>query len=392
MGKLYVTAGPTYLLGQTKSFTSRNVKGIKCFDDLVELYKEHFRWLITKAISGQIELYGTASSVCPAPLLSVLMDDCIERGRDIYDGGTKYNIFGPCFFAIPSVINSLYAIKHMVFDPETAVITLPELVHCLRCDWGYKMVEPLFSSLVGGFRLELTAERYKRMREVALSLPRFGRGNSKVDSLGQELLKIIAEETVKVFTDPIKPIKDNMARFCEKFGSCNSPFGFQIQPGVGNFENYVDFGYQNGASADGRRAGGSISSNLSPTPTPDDREPKQATVQNPPGFCEVLSGYTGEGVNCFSNGATSDFNIDENYPEADLVDALKAFASGEGSNIMTVTCASSDTLDEARKKPEAYDLLRLRMGGWSEFYTAMFPHNQEQHRRRPRNVPDQETP
>ncbi|XP_072013896.1 uncharacterized protein [Amphiura filiformis] len=391
MGKLYVTAGPTYLMGQTNSFTSRDIKGIKCFDDLVGLYKEHFRWLITKAISGQIGLYGTSSSICPAPLLSVLMDDCIERGRDFYDGGTKYNIFGPCFFAIPSAINSLYAIKHMVFDPKTAVITLPELVHCLRCDWGYKMVEPLFSSLVGGFRLELTAERYKRMREVALSLPRFGRGHSEVDDLGQELLKMIAEETVKVFTDPIKPIKDNMARFREKFGSCDSPFGFQIQPGVGNFESFVDFGYQNGASADGRRAGGSISSDLSPAPTPDDREPKQAPVQNSPGFCKVLKGYKGDGVNRFSNGAATDFNIDENYPEADLVDALKAFVSGEGSNVMTVTCASSDTLDEARKNPEAYDLLRLRMGGWSEFYTAMFPHNQEQHRRRPYNVPDQET-
>ena len=32
--------------------------------------------------------------------------------------------------------------------------------------------------------------------------------------------------------------------------------------------------------------------------------------------------------------------------------------------------------------PERYDLLRVRMGGWTEFYAVMFPMHQEQHQRR----------
>jgi pyruvate-formate lyase len=51
--------------------------------------------------------------------------------------------------------------------------------------------------------------------------------------------------------------------------------------------------------------------------------------------------------------------------------------------MMSVTCANPDTLLDAQNSPERYDLIRMRMGGWSEFFVAMFPHHQEQHKRRP---------
>jgi hypothetical protein len=37
----------------------------------------------------------------------------------------------------------------------------------------------------------------------------------------------------------------------------------------------------------------------------------------------------------------------------------------------------------ATRDPEKYDLLRARMGGWSEFFVSMFPAHQAQHQRRP---------
>jgi hypothetical protein len=36
----------------------------------------------------------------------------------------------------------------------------------------------------------------------------------------------------------------------------------------------------------------------------------------------------------------------------------------------------------AARDPERYNLVRVRMGGWTEFYSAMFPAHQEQHQRR----------
>ena len=51
--------------------------------------------------------------------------------------------------------------------------------------------------------------------------------------------------------------------------------------------------------------------------------------------------------------------------------------------MMSISCADADTLTGAQQTPERYDLVRMRMGGWSEFVVAMFPHHQEQHKRRP---------
>jgi pyruvate-formate lyase len=51
--------------------------------------------------------------------------------------------------------------------------------------------------------------------------------------------------------------------------------------------------------------------------------------------------------------------------------------------MLTISCADPSTLAEAQRFPERYDLVRMRMGGWSEFYVAMFPHLQEHHKRRP---------
>ena len=100
------------------------------------------------------------------------------------------------------------------------------------------------------------------------------------------------------------------------------------------------------------------------------------------------AGYTGDGTSKIWDGAPTDFNIAEDFPKKDLVRVLKEFASGEGSNILTITCASPETLQDAPAKPERYDLLRVRMGGWSELFTAMFPASQQQHLRRPISTPD----
>jgi pyruvate-formate lyase len=101
------------------------------------------------------------------------------------------------------------------------------------------------------------------------------------------------------------------------------------------------------------------------------------------GFLQALSGYAGQGAESFTSGAPTDFNIRENFSASSLQRALAAFAQGRGSDILTVTCANPETFAQAARNPEKYDLLRVRMGGWSEFFVAMFPGHQLQHQRRP---------
>jgi Dyp-type peroxidase family len=384
-GKSWSSAGSMYFRGQRVSFTSVPPKAIGSFEQLEALFLEHLKWMYAKQADGLLGVFGQMSDVCPSPLLSVFVDDCLDKGLDLYAGGARYNVVAPCFTGLSTAINSLYAIQKMVFDPATAVTSLPELVEALICDWGHKMEEPFVSTLAGPGRIAARAERFQKLREVAMALPKYGRGNAEVDTYGNALLRRVAETAVRVFTEPAEPTARKMVELAKKLGTPDKPFGgFQIQPGVGTFENYLEFGATCGASADGRRLGEPLASDLSPSPGFAD----QPVTHQETGFLQSLAGFTGEGAEAFTDGAPTDFNIREDFPVSALERVLAAFAAGKGANILTVTCANPETFAEAAKNPEKYDLLRVRMGGWSEFFVAMFPGHQEQHQRRPLSTPD----
>ena len=67
------------------------------------------------------------------------------------------------------------------------------------------------------------------------------------------------------------------------------------------------------------------------------------------------------------------------------------FQGSTGSNLVTVTCANPESYARAEKEPEKFDIFRTRMGGWTNFFIAMFPEHQKQHRRRPLYGPHKET-
>ncbi|AOS64039.1 Dyp-type peroxidase [Actinoalloteichus hymeniacidonis] len=381
-GKSWLTAGPMYFRGQRVSFSSPKPSEITTFDEVLELFFTHLFWMYAKQADGTLGLYGQTSDVCPSPLLSVFVDDCVEKGMDYYAGGPRYNVFAPCFTALPNAINSLYAVRQLVFEPTTAVTSLPELVEALMCDWGESMVEPFISVLAGEGRIAARAERFRDIREVALALPKYGRGNAEIDAFGNEFLQRVSETVLSVFTDPAAPSARTMVELARRFGSAEHPFGVQMQPGVGTFENYLEFGAMAGASAEGRRSGEPLATDLSAAPSPGDR----AVDHQEAGLLTVLKSLSGPGTDALWDTAPTDMNIREDFDLDELKEVLRAFVDGAGSNLLTVTCANPETFDAACLDPEKYDLLRVRMGGWSEFFISMFPGHQRTHQRRPFSI------
>ena len=387
-GKSWLTAGPQWFRGQRVSFTSPAPQLLGSFDEVMEVFFGHLSWMYARQAQGQLASFGQMSDICPSPLLSVFIDDCIDKGLDYYAGGARFNVIGPCFMALPNAINSLYAVRKLVFDPTTAVTSLPELVEALMCDWGSAMNEPFVSVLAGEGRIAARAERFRNLRAAAMALPRYGRGHKEIDAFGDAFLRRVADTVVAVFTDPALPTAREMIRLAKRIGTPEHPFGVQIQPGVGTFENYVEFGAQCGASPDGRHAGQPICSDLSPTPSPAD----QPIDHQETGLLAALDGFTGDGTDALWDIAPTDVNIREDFPAEDLERVIAAFGAGMGSNLLTITCADPETFAAACRDPETYDVVRVRMGGWSEFFVAMFPAHQEQHRRRPLSTPDRPDP
>ena len=61
-----------------------------------------------------------------------------------------------------------------------------------------------------------------------------------------------------------------------------------------------------------------------------------------------------------------------------------------GSNLITITCVDKATQKRAQMEPQKFNLIRNRMGGWSNFFVSMFPEHQLQHARRPVFAPHKE--
>ena len=112
--------------------------------------------------------------MCPSPLLSTLILDCLAARRDITNGGARYPIIGVQFIALSNTVDALYAIKKLCFDHDTSVLSLADMVQCLKCDWGNRMQEPWHDELAGPTHGQRLSDFYKDVREKALRLPKFG--------------------------------------------------------------------------------------------------------------------------------------------------------------------------------------------------------------------------
>lgn len=279
-----------------------------------------------------------------------------------------------------TLIDSLWAIKSMVFDPRHSVTSLPELVTALSCNWGKNMVEPFISPLQGKARIIELQERFHKLRVHAMSLPKFGRGNEEVDKFGSEIIGTVAQIAVDAFVNPVERTAEKMVAHARRLGTPKHKFGgFQIHPGCGTFENYLDWGNKEGASADGRLSRDPIASDISAAPSFGDLP---IPPYQPSKALDVMKGMDTDGIKALWDSAPQDFNIGEEVKLEAVEKMIKAFADGKGSSLMTISCASPSTMEGASVNPEKYDIVRVRMGGWSEFFVAMFPAHQAQHERR----------
>jgi pyruvate-formate lyase len=58
------------------------------FEELFEAYRKQLNYFVDVKIRGNHVIERLYARYMPAPFLSLLIDDCIARGRDYHDGGT----------------------------------------------------------------------------------------------------------------------------------------------------------------------------------------------------------------------------------------------------------------------------------------------------------------
>jgi len=285
------------------------------FAALVAAYKaqvEYFTQLIVNGCN-----YGQQLQIerGPLPCLSTLTDDCIQRGRDLNDGGARYNYHSIMFFGAPNVADSLYALKRFVYDERA--ISPAELLAALHANF----------------------QGYEPLRQRLLHAPKYGNDQPGVDALAAMAA----------------------AHFCDYLTRFRAPFGGFYVAHLFTFLWHLDFGRATGATPDGRRAGEPLAYSLSPQQGRDRQ-----------GLTAMMSSLARIPHEKAAGSSSAIIEIDPSlvHDEGVFADILAAaIEMGIGQMQFNVTTAAH--LELARRDPEHYGNIAVRVSGYSSKFCLL---------------------
>ncbi len=105
--------------GEQIGLKTGNPELFNTYDELFDAYKKQLNHFVEIKIKGNCIIERLWSEYLPAPFLSILIDDCIEKGMDYNCGGARYNSSYIQGVGTGSVTDSLTAIKYNVFDKKS---------------------------------------------------------------------------------------------------------------------------------------------------------------------------------------------------------------------------------------------------------------------------------
>jgi formate C-acetyltransferase len=284
---------------------------------------------VSKNISDQVNTYVNnwrKFEFHPAPFYSVLMDDCLEQGRDL-SLGAKYNNYGIHGACSANAADALAAVKKSVFEEKS--VDRGELVNALIKD--YEGYEPL-------------------RKKLAEEGPRVGTNDDAADSI---LVKLF-----DYFADACEAIKDNGR-------------GGIVRPGTGTAMYYVWLARREdmaepvvGATADGRKKGEFFSSSLAPAPATKVRGP-----------FSVLQTYGKIDYQRICNGGPITMELSDTvFRDADSIRKVamlvRTFAQ-VGCQQFQLNTLNVETLKDAKVHPEKHKNLIVRVWGWSGYFCEL---------------------
>ncbi len=317
--------------GSVRGLRTPDPRQMTSFGEVWYAFVRQLDHMVRRVTRRVVQSLDERSTVAPVPLLSALLDGPIEKRRDMTAGGAKYTTFGMLAESAAHAIDSLTAIKSVVFDEGAA--TMAELCDALEADFC----------------------GHGRLRAKLLAAPKYGNADQRADAMGRRVIDAFTECVRRHATR-----YETRARF-----PC----------GVGTFSWYIGIGEGLGASPDGRREGEPVSSNFSP-----------ALGRDVEGIPAAILSYGAMPHRELPAGGPLDMRIQKRLVEREdgtdrMAALIRAFVDSGGS-MMTLTVTDTEELRAAQREPENYESLRVRMGGWCAYFTMLSREQQEHHIRR----------
>ena len=121
--------GYDHVSGRQLGLKLGNAADFKSYDELFAAYRKQLEHFIEIKVSGSNIIEKIYANCMPAPFLSVITNDCIQKGKDYNAGGARYNTSYIQGVGIGTITDSLTAIRYNVYDGKK--FTMRELTDAL---------------------------------------------------------------------------------------------------------------------------------------------------------------------------------------------------------------------------------------------------------------------
>lgn len=304
------------------------------FDEVLACWDKQIRYYTRKSIEIEYVVDTVLEENAHDILCSALVDDCIERAKSIKQGGAKYDWVSGLQVGIANLGNSLAAVKKLVF--EQGAVAQRQLAEALASDYDGLTHEQLRQRLING-------------------APKYGNDDDNVDALLVRAYQTYIDE-IKNYHNP-------------RYG--RGPIGGDYYAGTSSISANVPFGAQTMATPDGRKARTPLAEGASPASGTDHLGPTAvigSVGKLPTGA--ILGGVL---LNQKLNPATLDNESDRQK----LMALLRTFFEDHQGWHIQYNIVSRETLIEAKKHPDRYRDLVVRVAGYSAFFTTLSPDAQD---------------
>jgi formate C-acetyltransferase len=291
------------------------------FRDMEDLWKAYETQIAAQvALKHKYDNGARAAfaETCPVHCTSLVVNDCVESGRDYHRGGAKYNQPMMCGVGTGTVADSLAAIEYFVFVKKA--FTLDEIVTAMKANF----------------------EGYGTLRDLLWNrAPKYGNDRDFAD-----------KHAVRLVETFVKILKKHTNQEGTAYAANMIPT-----------TTHLPFGELTAATADGRLATEPMAEGISPVQGKDKSGPT-AVVKT-------------MGKLDHASTAGSLLNMKFTPKTLEGEEGLKKFASlirsyfDMGGHHMQFNVVSKDTLLDAQAHPENYRNLLVRVAGYSDYFVML---------------------
>jgi len=285
------------------------------FDELMTAFRGQLEHLIEVKVRGNNVIERLWAEHIPTPFLSLLIDDCIQTGKDYHDGGARYNTSYIQGVGLGTITDALVALKHQVFEKEAT--SMADLLEALEDD----------------FR-----EREKLRLTLLDRTPKYGNDDDYADDVMREVFE---------------------AYFSAVDGRPNTKGGtyrINLLPTT----VHVYFGSVVQATPDGRKAGKPLSEGISPVQGMDRKGPT-AVLKSAAKMDQARTGGT------LLNQKLSPGLLDTEEGLEKWVHLVRSYFRMDGHHIQ-FNVVDAGTLRAAQANPEEHRDLIVRVAGYSDYF------------------------